>query len=505
MNDLLASLPGQLTNTISSLPYFNPELYLAVLFLLVLITDLIFGRDSAWICRVIAIGGLLVILFKDLQQIGLLQTKADAGSVFLFSNMLRLYRTAISFKLIIDFFAIILIIYFGLDARLKKHPKGLSDLYTIVIASILGLHIMVMAVDLLSVYVAIEMVSLASYLLAAYRSENGFSAEAGLKYVLFGAVASAVMLYGISLLYSLTGSLNYFDGNLIPGLIAANPAIVSVAIILVLVGIGFKLSFIPMHFWVPDVYQGAPTPVTAYLSTLPKVAAFALLINFLTPFVFNLKWVAFDFRLFLSVVGVITMIAGNFAAVWQKNIKRILAYSSIGHTGFALMAVATFTGQGVSALTFYLAVYVFANIGALMLASYFANVSGAEDLDGYKGLGIKYPLAGISFVIILISLTGLPVSGGFNGKLLVFSSVYAVYEQNHNLWLLLLMVTGALTTVVSLFYYIKIPLYLFLKKQDAEISSAAPESGNGLLIVSVVLALIVLLLGIFPTYLVGIL
>ncbi|WCT13959.1 NADH-quinone oxidoreductase subunit N [Mucilaginibacter jinjuensis] len=503
MNNLLASLPDQLSKTIGSLPYFNPELYLAGLFLLVLITDLIYGRYSDWVCRVIAAAGLLVILFKDLQQIRLLQLHGD--TVFLFNNMLLLHKTGISFKLIIDFFAFILIIYFGLDKRLKAHPKGLSDLYTIVIASVLGLHIMIMSVNLLAVYLAVEMVSLASYLLAAYRSENGFSAEAGLKYVLFGAVSSAIMLYGISLLYSLTGSLDYFGGNLVPGLMATNPAIVSVAIIMVLVGIGFKLSFIPMHFWVPDVYQGAPTPVTAYLSTLPKVAAFALLINFLIPFAFNVKWVSFDFRLFLSVIGTITMIAGNFAAVWQKNIKRILAYSSIGHTGFALMAVATFTTQGISALLFYLAAYIFANIAALMLVTYFADVTGAEDLDGYKGLGLKHPVAAISFVVILISLAGLPVSAGFNGKLLVFSSVYSVYEQNHNIWLLILMVTGALTTVVSLFYYIKIPLYLFLKKQEVDNIASSSIGVKWLIVVSVILTFIVLLLGVFPTYLVGIL
>jgi len=503
MNNLLASLPDQLNSTIGSLPYFNPELYLAALFLLVLITDLIYGRYSDWICRIIAAAGLLIILFKDLQQVGLLLL--HTGPVFLFNNMLLLHRTGISFKLIIDFFAFILIIYFGLDKRLKDHPKGLSDLYTIIIASVLGLHIMVMSVNLLAVYMAVEMVSLASYLLAAYRSENGFSAEAGLKYVLFGAVSSAVMLYGISLLYSLTGSLDYFGGNLVTGLITANPAMVSVAIILVLVGIGFKLSFIPMHFWVPDVYQGAPTPVTAYLSTLPKVAAFALLINFITPFAFNEKWSAFDFRLFLSIIGTITMIAGNFAAIWQKNIKRILAYSSIGHTGFALMAVATFTTQGISALLFYLVAYLFANIAALMLATYFADVTGAEDLDGYKGLGLKHPVVAVSFVVILISLTGLPVSAGFNGKLLVFSSVYSVYEQSHNIWLLILMVTGALTTVVSLFYYIKIPLYLFLKKQETENITSPAEGANWLIIIAVILTLMVLLLGVFPTYLVDIL
>ena len=143
-----------------------------------------------------------------------------------------------------------------------------------------------------------------------------------------------------------------------------------------------------MHFWVPDVYEGAATPVTAWLSTVPKIAGFALLVNFLRPFVSFNNWTAFDFRLFLSVIGIITMIAGNFAAVLQNNVKRMLAYSSIGHTGFALMAVVTFTSQGITALTFYLAVYGLANIGALALATYFTNVTGAEDMEGYKGLGL---------------------------------------------------------------------------------------------------------------------
>ena len=139
----------------------------------------------------------------------------------------------------------------------------------------------------------------------------------------------------------------------------------------------------------------------------------------------------------------------------------MLAYSSIGHTGFALMAVVTFSSDGISALTFYLAVYAIANIGALALATYFVNIAGAEGIEDYKGLGHKYPVASICFVIVLISLTGLPVTAGFNGKLLVFSAVYSVYQEVHNTWLLLLMVTGALTTVISLFYYIKIPLNLF--------------------------------------------
>jgi len=265
---------------------------------------------------------------------------------------------------------------------------------------------------------------------------------------------------------------------------------------LVFVGIGFKLSFVPVHFWVPDVYQGASTTVTAWLSTLPKIAAFALLVNFLRPFIYFPYWTAFDFRLFFAVIGIITMIAGNFAAVLQKNIKRMLAYSSIGHTGFALMAVVTFTAAGFSALTYYLAVYGIANIGALALATYFTNVTGAEDIDGYKGLGYKYPAASVCFVIVLVSLTGLPITAGFTGKLFVFSSVYSFYQLNHNIMLLLLMITGALATAVSLFYYIKIPRYLFLKRSDAVVNPFIKS--YYIIALALSISVVLVLLGIFP-------
>src|SRR6202035_1852059 len=161
------------------------------------------------------------------------------------------------------------------------------------------------------------------------------------------------------------------------------------------------------------------------------------LINFLTPFIFFGKFTAFDFRLILAVIGIITMVVGNFAAVMQSNVKRMLAYSSIGHTGFALMAIVTFTSTGLSALTYYLAAYGLANIGALALATYFTNATGAVDVEGYRGLGLKYPVASVCFVIVLISLTGLPVTAGFTGKVFVFSAVYGIYQQNHDIWLLL--------------------------------------------------------------------
>ncbi len=496
MRELLPYISGLLDNALGSIQYFMPEIYLGVLFLLVLITGLIYHKNAAAICRIIAVLGMIFVIARDV-----LQYRFPGGEA-IFSGMLMLNHTVVTFKLVIDIVSILLLFYFAWDKQLRAHRKGLADLYAIAIASMLGLHLMVMSINLLSVYLSIEFVSLASYLMVAYKSEQGFSAGSGLKYVLFGAASSAVMLYGISLLYAFTGYTDIFSPLFIQNLSKVNSLSTSFALVLLMAGIGFKLSFAPMHFWVPDVYQGAATPVTAYLSTLPKIAAFALLVHLLSPFVLG-TWNGLNFRLLFSVIGIITMIAGNFAAVMQHNIKRMLAYSSIGHTGFALIALITFTAEGVTALIFYLTVYAIANIAALILASYFTNTTGAEDVADYKGLGFKLPAASVCFVIVLISLTGLPVTAGFIGKVLIFQSVYTVYQGNHNIWLMLLMATGALTTVVSLFYYIKIPLYLFLRKSDD--NHTYHISNQSLLIAAAMLAVLLVILGLFPDYLVKLL
>ncbi|OCX54122.1 hypothetical protein BEL04_07595 [Mucilaginibacter sp. PPCGB 2223] len=495
MNDLIPYIPAQLKNITDSLHFFVPELLLSVLFLLVFITYLFAGKQNPVFCRTIALAGMVLVTFETYRELTTL-----SQSHFLFNGMLLLHHTFTLFKLIIDVAALLILLYLPWDKALRSHYKGLADLYSIIIASLLGLHLMTMAVNLLSIYISVEMVSIASYLMAAYRSDTAVSTEAGMKYVLFGATSSAIMLYGISLLYGFAGTMDIFSGDFVTNLILAHPVSVSLAMVLVLVGIGFKLSFVPMHFWVPDVYQGAATPVTAYLSTLPKIAGFALLVNFLRPFAFNAYWSTFDFRLFLSVVGIVTMIVGNLAAIWQKNIKRLLAYSSIGHTGFALMAVTTFSQQGISSLVFYLAVYAVANLAALMLATYYVNKIGAATLDSFKGVGLRYPLPSVCFVIILISLAGLPVTAGFNGKLLVFSAAYTMYEQTRNGWLLALMITGAATTLIALFYYIKIPLYMFLKKNEHHADDLIVNH-RYLLMMVCFLSVFLLFLGIFPQFL----
>ncbi|HZY37266.1 MAG TPA: NADH-quinone oxidoreductase subunit N [Mucilaginibacter sp.] len=499
MHDLLPLLPGNIDDVLTSIPYFMPEFYLSILFLIVLVTDLIFGRDSEKLCRIIVCAGLLLVAHKDYQQIELLLYSGQANGRFLFSGMLLLTHTVISFKLVIDVLAFALLLYFGWDDKLKGHGKGLSDLYTIAAGAVFSLHLMTMAANLLSIYLSIEMVSIASYLMVAYRTESSIGTEAGMKYVLFGAAASAITLYGISLLYGFGGTLALYSGNLLLSLSHAGALPVSVALFLVLAGIGFKLSFVPVHFWVPDVYQGTSTPVTAWLSTLPKIAGFALLINFLRPFIYYPDWKAFDFQFYLAIIGIVTMMAGNFAALLQKNIKRMLAYSSIGHTGFALMAIVVFKPESFSALIFYLAAYGIANIGAMALATYFSNAADAENTDSYRGLGFKFPVASVCWVIVLVSLTGLPITAGFSGKLLIFSTTYGFFQQVRNPLLLALLVTGAITTIISLFYYIKIPRNLFLKR--AETSVDMNYRSLNIIIFSIIACFLVILLGIKPDFL----
>jgi NADH-quinone oxidoreductase subunit N len=496
MHHQLPSTSGYLSDIMASLPYFRPEIYLVALFLVIIITDFLFDTDTWKPSRVIAILGILLVAYMDKTQFTLLLLNDGAKGHFIFNQMLILTQPEVKFKLLIDLLAFILIVYSQWDNKLAAHKKGLSDFYTILIGSVFGLHLMVMGTSMVSIYIGIELVSIASYLMVAYNTEGLFSTEAGLKYVLFGAASSAIMLFGISLLYAFTGNLNFFSPDFINNLNKVDPLGSTFGLLLVLVGIGFKLSFVPVHFWVPDVYEGAPTPVTAWLSTLPKIAGFALLINFLTPYIFFARWKGFDFQLSFSIVAILTMIAGNFAAIMQTNVKRMLAYSSIGHTGFAIMALVTYNESGISALIFYLAVYGIANIGSLLLASYFANNAEVTTLDGYKGLGSKYPLASICFVITLISLAGLPITAGFTGKLFVFSSVYGVYTHGHNIWMLLLLITGAVTTVVSLFYYIKIPWSLFIKKSDVVVISN--KKSQNLLILASLLGFLIILLGLFP-------
>ncbi|HEY0667517.1 MAG TPA: NADH-quinone oxidoreductase subunit N [Sphingobacteriaceae bacterium] len=498
MKDLLPYIPGFINDAMKSLGFFMPEIVLTIGFILVVITDAFSAKKSNGPFYLTLISLVVAGVFT-IQQ---LQYK----STELFSGMLISDHSGVLFKLVFLMVGLIFILFLKNNRDFNSHAKGTGDACSIFLAVLLGMNLMAMSSNLLMIFISIEMVSIGSYLMVGYISKDNRQTEAAVKYVIFGAVCSAIMLYGLSLIYGLTGTLNLSSPELIRGLSEVPPLVSGVIIILVLVGIGFKLSVVPFHFWSPDVYEGAPTPVTAFLSTGPKAAGFAILIRFLTPLQngdsTQLDNLLFNFNAILAVAAMASMVIGNFGAIWQNNIKRMLAYSSIGHTGFLLMAIIAFSAAGFKALMFYIVIYAIMNMAAFILANEVEELTGSEEADDYKGLGKQFPLLMVCFVIVLVSLTGLPPTAGFTAKFLIFSSALDSYNASGSVWLLLLMITGAVTTVVSLFYYFKIPLNAFLKARETPYGLVKYTSMKPIwIILSVLLIVLLFVPGIIISFL----
>ena len=360
---------------------------------------------------------------------------------------------------------------------------------------------MVSTVDLIMVYLSIEIVSIMSFVLAGYLKQNTRSNEAGLKYVVYGAFSSGIMLFGLSYIYGLTGTTNYF---LIQQAIAtmdasANTALF-MAMIMVLAGFGYKISSVPFHFWTPDVYEGAPTTITAYLSIAPKAGAFAMMIRFFNQVladggamggldassVASLPWANI-----MSLLAVITMTLGNVVAIQQNNIKRMLAYSSIAHAGYMLLAMPVMSGDSVYAIMIYLVMYLFMNLGAFFVVITVKNKTGGETFDDYKGLGWEMPLIGVVMTIFMVSLTGLPPSAGFIGKFYIFASL--IKGGNQFYWLV---VVGGINSVVSLYYYFRVVKVMFLEGERKDTILQPPTVMAGMLLAT---AIPTVILGIYWT------
>lgn len=494
MQEFLPYLSQLIYSGVSGFAHLIPEIILTIVFILVIVTDLFFpGKKSSaafWVC---IIGITISAVAVYLKNPGLIR-------ISLFNNSIIIDQLALSFKLIFSAVTILFAIFIRYNKALQNHKKGVGDLYMLLPAVLIGLNLMSMSASLLMIYISIEMVSIASYLMVGYASATAKQTEAAMKYALFGSICSAVMLYGMSLLYAFTGSINIGDEAFLTGLSLVSEPAVSLAMILVLVGIGFKLSFVPLHFWTPDVYEGAPTPVTAFLSTAPKIAGFALLIRFIEPFTLFAEThpdkELFDFKTALTIVALLSMIIGNFSAIWQNNVKRMLAYSAIGHTGFALMAIVSFSDQAFTAILFYLGIYAIMNMAAFMLVDRIEEQTGATDVRDYKGLGKILKLEFVCFVVVLVALTGLPPTAGFVAKLFVFSAAFQQYSISESLWTFSLLIVGAVTTVVSLFYYLKIPLYAFLKESESEL--VPTRKSNGIIYVVIFLSALLIIFGLFP-------
>jgi NADH-quinone oxidoreductase subunit N len=452
--------------TLESLGFFVPEIVLSGTVLALIFFDLFaVGRqDKANGAGIVALGGALMAL-------GAALTLWGAAPTWLFGRMVVLDPFAVFFKILLGL-SLVAAVLMSLGSREVAGRPNEGEYYTLLVASGLGMLLMASAGNLLMAYLSLEFVSLTSYVLTGFLRHNRRSGEAALKYLIYGGVASGAMIYGMSWIFGLTGTMDYaLIGKQVAAIDAQSQGALFVALLLVLVGFGYKIAAVPFHMWAPDVYVGAPIPVTAFLAVGSKAAGFAILLRF---FHFGVSAGGpvvgvpggLPFVAVLMLVCFLTMTLGNLAALSQSNVKRLLAYSSIAHAGYALLGVVVFRDDGVQASLIYLAVYYLMNLGAFWVVMLVANQTGREDLDGYRGLAWRGGAApAVAMTVFLASLAGLPPFAGFVGKFYVFGAGLRG-------GMVLLVLAGALNSVVSLYYYFLIVKKMFLEEPnpgDAEL------------------------------------
>ncbi len=476
------------------LAYFLPELVLTGVMLLAILADLIFRRTQAIVSGLV-LAGMIAAGIMVLGQAGY--------QVSIFSNMIAVDPFAVFFKVVIILTAILVTVFSLYSVELNTPGRRLGEYYALLCALTLGMFLMAGAGNLLMMYLALELSSLSSYILSGYTREAPDSSEASLKYLIFGALSSGLMLYGFSIIYGLTGSLDLAAINqALPSVLAVGGTStfsLLAAGLLAVAGFGYKISAVPFHSWAPDVYEGAPITITAFLAVASKAAGFAMLIRFVKVTFLDTSamslpegaWAilrGFDWVAIIAVLSVLTMTVGNLIAIWQNNLKRLLAYSSIAHAGYMLMGIVVLNNEGIAAILVYFMIYLFMNLGAFYVVMLIANRTGSEDIEDYRGLGSRAPFLSVSLAIFLISLTGLPPTAGFIGKLYLFAALI-----NHD-WVWLAIVAGA-NTVISLYYYVRVIRNMFLRPLD----EPGPALAVGRLQLATVLVLLVptLLLGLY--------
>lgn len=491
MEEFATHISASIDQILESIPLLRVELTLGIAFLLTVCSSLLldaFWKHSSFLVSSL---GIIAAFLALLNQHGF--------DEFAFFNMLRVDSLAFYARSIILFALLIANIFLWQQADRQTASRGVGDLLSVLVASGIGLLLLTVTTHWLLAFIAIEMVSICSYIMVGYFSKNRQQAEAAMKYALFGSACSAIMLYGLSLIYGFTGELDFAQQQHILGLITAPDLMLSIAFLFVFTGIGFKLSFVPFHLWTPDVYQGAPTSVTTYLSTVPKIGAIVLFARLYA------SWSSTGFYFsdltfyFLALIAMVTMLVGNLIALRQTDIKRMMAYSSIGHTGFLLMALIGYGNGQQDILLFYILIYTLMNLAAFAFIAVLEKRYGVTSLESYRGQGYLLPVLFTCFSITGISLVGLPPTGGFVAKLLVFSDVFQAFQNSSDPALLWMLIIGVLTSVISLFYYFKIPLYAFLKPTDSQVP-VEPQGSSGLLYgLGIVLTVLLLVLGLFPS------
>jgi NADH-quinone oxidoreductase subunit N len=461
--------------------YLLPELVLAAgacLLLLAPVTGVRKGTDAAkWAMLVLLAltAGAVVLssyLVRDLAQ------SASLASMF------ALDAFSIFFKLL--FLATMAMIVLLSDGFLRGSRYSAWEYYSLLAFALCGMLFMASGVHLATIYVGLELMSLSSYILAGYFKNEQKSTEAAMKYFVLGAVSSAILLYGISLIYGVTGTLNLLRISDVMATLVTNDALMF-GIMMLGAGLCFKIAAVPFHMWTPDVYEGAPTPITAFLSTASKSAAFAI---FARIFYVAMPHFRLDWQNVLAVIAALSMILGNLAAITQDNVKRMLAYSSIGHAGYVLLGIIAGSEMGLRGILVYSVVYVFATLGiwatVLMLEKHEYAGERVEDFDG---LHRRAPFWAFCMIVFLLSLGGIPPTAGFIGKYFLFA---AAVKSGFG-WLA---VVAVLMSAVSIFFYFRLVMAMYLRDgKEGELAAS-----GSLRIVAFVCLVVTLVLGIYPRY-----
>jgi len=451
--------------------YILPELVLTAGALLVLIVDVALPRGSqalAWVTMIV-IGATFAALLP------FTSTHQEVA------HLIAVDRFALFFKGVFLVAALITVL---MSIRyLKIEGASPGEYYFLVLCATLGMMIMAGGIDLITIFIGLETMAVSFYILTGFIKPNQRSNEAAVKYFLLGAFSLGILLYGMSLMYGLSGTTNLrqmnFDG------LQRDPRLV-LAVILVVAGIGFKIAAVPFHMWAPDVYEGAPTPITAFLSVGSKAASFAMLLRIFHE---GLPAMSSDWRMLFEVLSIVTMTVGNLAALTQTNLKRMLAYSSIAHAGYVLIGVVAGTPRGVSAILIYLLIYSFMQLGAFTVIVLLrrSDVVG-DELKDFSGLSFRHPFAAFAMLVFMLSLGGIPPTAGFMGKFWLFSAaVDAGYYG--------LAVIGVLNSAISLYYYARIVVFMYLKK---EAIGSEPAASPSLTIALAIAIAATIVLGVYP-------
>ena len=459
--------------------YILPELVLTAGSLLVLVVDVLLlkrtrhatGAILGWVSM-----GVLAATFVALAPFTATQVEVAHG-------LIAVDRFALFFKVVFLIAAALTILMSMRYLDVEGASPG--EFYFLILCATLGMMIMAGGIDLITIFIGLETMAVSFYILVGFIKPNQRSNEAAVKYFLLGAFSLGILLYGMSLMYGLSGTTNL---RVMASLFASqerDPRLV-LAVILVVAGVGFKIAAVPFHMWAPDVYEGAPTPVTAFLSVGSKAASFAMLLRI---FLEGLPSMAADWKLLFAVLSILTMTVGNVAAVTQSNIKRMLAYSSIAHAGYVLIGVVAGTSRGVTATLIYLLIYTFMQLGAFTVVVMLrrADVVG-DELKDFSGLHFRNPFAAFAMLLFMLSLGGIPPTAGFMGKLWLFS---AAIDAHWN-WLA---VIGVLNSAISLYYYVRVVVFMYLKK---ETMGSEPVLTAPLTIGLVAAVAMTLVLGVYP-------